>query len=26
MHVRASLRPELAGTHVQLSFILPLRG
>jgi len=26
MHVRASLKPELAGTHVQLSFILPLRG
>lgn len=26
LHVRASLRPELAGTHVQLSFILPLSG
>ena len=26
IHVHASLRPELAGTHVQLEFILPLRG
>jgi hypothetical protein len=26
VHVRASLRPELAGTHVQLEFTLPLRG
>ncbi|WP_375765047.1 type VI secretion system contractile sheath large subunit [Archangium gephyra] len=26
VHVHASLRPELAGTHVQLEFMLPLRG
>jgi hypothetical protein len=26
VHVHASLRPELAGTHLQLSFILPLHG
>ncbi|PTL85396.1 type VI secretion system contractile sheath domain-containing protein [Vitiosangium sp. GDMCC 1.1324] len=26
VHVRAALRPELAGTHVQLEFTLPLRG
>jgi hypothetical protein len=26
VHVRASLRPELAGTAVQLEFTLPLRG
>lgn len=26
VHVRASLRPELAGTQVQLEFTLPLRG
>jgi hypothetical protein len=26
VHVRASVRPELAGTHLQLEFTLPLRG
>lgn len=26
VHVRAALKPELAGTHVQLEFTLPLRG
>jgi hypothetical protein len=26
VHVRASARPELAGTHLQLEFTLPLRG
>jgi hypothetical protein len=26
VHVRAALKPELAGTHVQLEFLLPLGG
>lgn len=26
LHLRAALRPELAGTHVQLEFTVPLRG